>query len=89
MTILKVIFILWIIGTISNALSGSRHSSRSRRRYRRRRSSYSNSWHSDHMDTPSIFNDGFTTTKTNPANGLPMVGAVDVKGNPYGTDSAL
>lgn len=25
----------------------------------------------------------------NPANGLPMVGAVDVAGNPYGTDSSL
>lgn len=23
----------------------------------------------------------------NPANGLPMVGAVDIEGNPYGTDS--
>lgn len=24
----------------------------------------------------------------NPANGLPMIGAVDIKGNPYGTDSS-
>lgn len=29
---------------------------------------------------------GFDGPSVNPANGLPMVGAVDVMGNPYGTD---
>lgn len=34
----------------------------------------------------STFND-FSMSDINPANGLPMVGAVDIEGNPYGTDS--
>lgn len=42
-------------------------------------SSLSDSSYSAIDNSPSI----------NPANGLPMVGMVDIEGNPYGTDSSL
>ncbi len=40
--------------------------------------------HSLHIDCDSC-NDDMENT-INPANGLPMMGAVDIEGNPYGTD---
>ncbi len=39
------------------------------------------------MEMSSVFDDG-PCGSINPANGLPMVGCVDVEGNPYGTDSS-
>lgn len=30
----------------------------------------------------------FNDDGINPANGLPMMGSVDIEGNPYGTDSS-
>jgi len=46
---------------------------------------------SDHDVTSCLDHDWITascddTGSINPANGLPMVGAVDIEGNPFGTD---
>lgn len=40
------------------------------------------------IDAGSMFDDSFTNSPSsiNPANGLPMVGCLDICGNPYGTD---
>jgi hypothetical protein len=42
----------------------------------------------DDEDSFSTSNHSFSTSTTNPANGLPMMGGVDIEGNAYGTDSS-
>lgn len=38
---------------------------------------------------PGLYEDLFENDSHNPVNGLPMVGGVDVLGNPYGMDSGF
>lgn len=40
------------------------------------------------LDADTTEHDELNTCATNPANGLPMMGCVDIAGNVYGTDSA-
>lgn len=43
-------------------------------------------WISEDSSSSLLHEDAFSGSSTNPATGLPMAGAVDVAGNPYGTD---
>lgn len=43
-------------------------------------------WISDDSSSSLLHDDAFSGSSINPATGLPMVGAIDVEGNPYGTD---
>ncbi len=45
--------------------------------------SHHNAFDDAAIGTDSSFTDDF---ETNPANGLPMIGCVDIEGNPYGAD---
>ena len=50
-------------------------------------------WNSSFIDDSSIMSSSFmdsdesSTCDINPANGLPMIGCLDIEGNAYGTDS--
>ncbi len=46
---------------------------------------------SSSFDSGSLFGDSFSNPlgDTNPANGLPMMGSIDVAGNPFGCDDSM